>query len=214
MRAPISLLVITALGLTVPATALAQETTGDRPAVVETAAGSTAAQLSAPVASPSPSAPATAQPAPAPVPPQGQWVYTQEYGWIWVPLGTVAYTVDEQPYVYIYTPVYGWTWYVSPWGWGPFYVGTWVSRPWGYGPRVWVSGRWVAPAYHGYYRGGVVFRGGYRFGHGAYREGFHAGYRGGFHQGFRGGFHQGFRGGFHQGFRGGYHGGGMRGGRR
>jgi hypothetical protein len=84
-----------------------------------------------------------APPVPA-VSPQGQWVYTETYGWIWVPEGTTSVIVHEQPYVYLYTPAYGWTWYGSPWGRGVFYVGPWVHH--GYGaPRVWHRGGWYAP---------------------------------------------------------------------
>jgi hypothetical protein len=78
------------------------------------------------------------------VSPQGQWVYTETYGWIWVPEGTTSVIVQEQPYVYLYTPVYGWTWYGSPWGRGRYYVGPWVHH--GFGPpRVWHRGGLYAP---------------------------------------------------------------------
>jgi hypothetical protein len=121
----------------------------------DTAGASSAAPASsapAPSASPSPPPQAQAQPLPPP-PPQspavspstaaGEWVYTDAYGWIWVPAGANSYEVGAQPYVYLYTPVYGWTWYVSPWGWGRYYVGPWVHRAWGT-PHVWYGGRWVA----------------------------------------------------------------------
>ncbi|HEX9401946.1 MAG TPA: hypothetical protein VF912_17685 [Anaeromyxobacter sp.] len=84
----------------------------------------------APPAPPSaiPPAPPRAQaPAPqqAPVPP-GQWVYTAQYGWIWMPYSD-AYTYAPpngygEPYMYVYYPVYGWTWLAAPWvwGWGPW----------------------------------------------------------------------------------------------
>jgi hypothetical protein len=73
-------------------------------------------------------------------PPQGQWVNTAEYGWIWIPAGATPYAVAGVPYVYLYTPTYGWTWYASPWGWGPYAYGPWVSRPWPFGFRVWHHG--------------------------------------------------------------------------
>ncbi|HJX52639.1 MAG TPA: hypothetical protein VJ801_07740, partial [Polyangia bacterium] len=52
----------------------------------------------------------------------GQWVYTGEYGWIWMPYGN-QYTYegsasDEYPYSYVYYPSYGWTWLAAPWIWG------------------------------------------------------------------------------------------------
>jgi len=71
----------------------------------------------------------------------GQWVFTTEYGWIWVPAGTAATPVEGVPYVYLYTPAYGWTWYISPWGVGPYYYGVWVRHPWH--PVGWRGG-WVA----------------------------------------------------------------------
>jgi hypothetical protein len=119
------------LGVSISCTALAQQTAAPAPAQPP---------------------PAPAQPQPLPPPPtqtpvaapapSGQWVYTDAYGWIWVPAGASTYEVGAQPYVYLYTPAYGWTWYVSPWGWGPYYVGPWVHRAWGV-PHVWYGGRWV-----------------------------------------------------------------------
>jgi hypothetical protein len=61
---------------------------------------------------------------------QGEWVYTTQYGWTWVPNGSTAMSVGVQPYVYLFAPAYGWRWFVSPWGVGPFYYGAW-----GWGPR-------------------------------------------------------------------------------
>lgn len=61
-------------------------------------------------------------PAQAPVP--GQWVYTDQYGWIWMPYGdryTHLAPGDEPPDMYVYQPSYGWCWVSAPWiwGWGP-----------------------------------------------------------------------------------------------
>ena len=44
----------------------------------------------------------------------GQWVYTSEYGWVWMPYGN-QYTYegspnDAYPYSYVYYPNYGWMW--------------------------------------------------------------------------------------------------------
>jgi hypothetical protein len=71
------------------------------------------------------SSPSTEEPAPEPDQSyaQGEWVYSDQYGWIWVPAGTVPVAVNAQPYVYVYAPAYGWTWFASPWGWEPFVVG-------------------------------------------------------------------------------------------
>jgi hypothetical protein len=62
--------------------------------------------------------------------PDGQWVYTSSYGWIWVPADAATETVEGVPYAYLYTPHFGWTWYLSPWGWGTYHYGIWVTRPW------------------------------------------------------------------------------------
>lgn len=76
-----------------------------------------------------------------PQPVEGQWLDTAEYGWVWVPAGTVTYAVGDMPCAYLYTRSYGWTWYASPWGWGRFTVGAWVARRSPYGYRAWAHGR-------------------------------------------------------------------------
>jgi hypothetical protein len=115
--------------------------------------------------------------------PGGQWVYTQQYGWVWMPYGSqYTYTPTDtgtSPYEYLYYPTYGWTWLAAPWvfGWGasPFFGAL--------GPRhfVWYN--------HAFYGG--AFGPGYRpFYGGAYRQGFvgHPGYGPGFvgHPGYGG----------------------------
>jgi hypothetical protein len=86
----------------------------------------------------------------------GQWVYTTQYGWVFMPYGdqyTYEGTADDvYPYSYVYYPDYGWLWLASPWvwGWGPYpFFGVW--GPWHYG--------W----YHGLYHSGWGW-GGYRGG--------------------------------------------------
>ncbi len=107
----------------------------------------------------------TVTPAPAAAP-TGQWVYTSQYGWLWMPYGK-PYTYvpgDPQvfPYQYVYYPVYGWRWVVAPWvyGYGPapywgvagprFFV--WYAHPW-----FRVGGYWGWGGYRGwgYYRGWI-----------------------------------------------------------
>jgi hypothetical protein len=102
----------------------------------------------------------------------GQWVYTAQYGWVWVPSDASTTTVGEQPYAYLYTPSYGWTWYNSPWGFGaPYFYGPRVwghpyfgGRPYRYAPgavlrpNVWVGPRVGAP--YAVPHGGGVFHGG------------------------------------------------------
>ncbi len=64
---------------------------------------------------------------PAPQASSGQWVYTQQYGWLWMPYGDQYVSSPENPYgtvypyEYVYRPAYGWTWLTAPWvwGWGP-----------------------------------------------------------------------------------------------
>jgi hypothetical protein len=72
----------------------------------------------------------------------GQWVWTDPYGWLWVPADAQPYAVQGEPYVYVYTPTYGWTWFDSPWGWyGP-------DGGWGWA-RPWYGDHW-GPRYHAY----------------------------------------------------------------
>lgn len=146
----------------------------------------------------------TAQPAPAPPQPTsyppaglpaGQWLYTSQYGWIWMPYGT-QYTYEPPqaeagPYAYVYGPSLGWTWVAAPWVWGwgaaPYFgVYGGVHYPW-YGRAVY---GWQHPGYgHAYY--GHAYDG-----HPYYGPGWHGGttFHGGptFHGGggFRGGGHR------------------------
>ncbi len=89
--------------------------------------------------------PYAAPPPPTPAPPaytRGEWVHTDESGWLWVPSGAMTVEDEGVPYAYMYTPAYGWSWYFSPWGAGAYYRGAWVRHPWH--PRHW-DGVWVAP---------------------------------------------------------------------
>jgi hypothetical protein len=98
----------------------------------------------------------------------GQWVYTEQYGWIWMPYGT-QYTYEggsdnvAQPYSYAYYPAYGWMWLAAPWVWG-----------WGGYPYFGVVGPWHYPWYRGLYHAGYGW-GGYR---GGYDHAYASGYRG------------------------------------
>jgi hypothetical protein len=75
-------------------------------------------------------------------PPEGQWVATSQYGWIWSPYAQ-AYTFvpsEGYPAQFVYGRSLGWRWVIAPWvlGWGPqprwglrgrgHYV--WYTRPW------------------------------------------------------------------------------------
>jgi hypothetical protein len=112
----------------------------------------------------------------APPPPSsGQWVFTSQYGWVWMPYGRQyvdegSYGADT-PYQYVYTVRLGWTWCSAPWLWG------WGAYPW--------FGR-LGPYRFGWYRG--LYRSGYGWGH--YRGGYSRGvvhgggyYRGGYPRG-------------------------------
>ena len=113
---------------------------------------------------PPPPAPAEAPQAEAA--PTGQWVYTNQFGWLWMPYGR-EYTYvpgDAQvfPDQYVYYPAYGWRWVVAPWvyGYGPApYWGVlgpsyfvWYAHPW-----FRVGGYWGWGGYRGWghYRGWV-----------------------------------------------------------
>jgi hypothetical protein len=100
---------------------------------------------------PAVSAPA-AQPLPPPPPRQGEWTYTAQYGWVWMPYGRrYVYVTDDSASMYVFYPHYGWRWVASPWviglgpipRWGPRgpvrFV--WYSRPWFRVHHVWAARR-------------------------------------------------------------------------
>ena len=111
----------------------------------------------------------------APAPASGQWVYTSQYGWVWMPYGA-GYTylpAGAYPDMYVYFPVYGWRWVVAPWVWGigprPYFgVYGWARFGWyghgfgrwyGYrGGPVWAGRGWGRPGWYGHpgYPGTVV----------------------------------------------------------
>ena len=72
-----------------------------------------------------PNPPAEAPPAPTDrQDTTGQWVYTSQYGWVWMPYGdtyTHAPAGGATPQMYLYYPEAGWCWVLAPWlwGWGP-----------------------------------------------------------------------------------------------
>jgi hypothetical protein len=113
---------------------------------------------------PPPQAQAQPQPQPQQQAPPGQWVYTQQYGWLWMPYSDTYTQVPAngwgEPYAYVYYPAYStWTWVAAPWVWG---FGPWPvfgvfgpARFGWYGHGWWRSpSRWhYAPA-HAWYPGG------------------------------------------------------------
>jgi outer membrane lipoprotein SlyB len=106
--------------------------------------------------------PATAQGTAAA--PSGEWAYTQQYGWVWMPYGDgYVYAPadgDSDPHMYVYLSGVGWTWVVAPWLWG------WGPRPYfvaHVGPRFGWYGHGWGTGWHGYrpapYRYGFVYHG-------------------------------------------------------
>ncbi len=152
----------------------------------------------------------------------GQWVYTQQYGWVWMPYGaryvSEGSTGDESPYAYVYEPSIGWCWLAAPWVWG------WGAYPYfgarGPGRFGWYTGLMHAGYGWGGYRGGGLghagfarrFSGGNRGGYGPPRGGAYSGRGFAASHGGGNGFHPG--GGSHGAppARGGYSGGGFTGG--
>lgn len=134
-------------------------------------AGSAMAQGTT-VATP-PDAPPSAAVTPPPAPPQlaqtghattppGQWTYTAQYGWLWLPWDAAYTWVPPAgvPLMYAYSEGQGWTWLAAPWVYGvgplPSYgrLGperfAWYARPWfrlpvnvrvAAGPRFFEAGR-------------------------------------------------------------------------
>jgi hypothetical protein len=154
-RCPARVLALTVLSVAQPAFAQTTPTEpAPAPAVAPQPAAFAPAQSSAAGAAGTDATPAAPAYAPAQtqeaLPPPatwtstystGQWVYTDDYGWIWVPNGTASFAADGVPYDYLYTPAYGWNWYLSPWGFGPYAYGRWVLHAW---RPVGFRGSWVA----------------------------------------------------------------------
>ncbi len=126
---------------------------------------------------PAPPPQAQAQAPAYPSAPDGQWIRTQQYGWVFVPYADAFTYVPPggygEPYEYLYYPAYGWIWVAAPWVWGfgPWpYFGVFgpVHFAW-YGHGWWrYPGRWhYAPSHSFPYsgvrpapvRGGVPYRG-------------------------------------------------------
>jgi hypothetical protein len=93
--------------------------------------------------------------------PPGQWVFTQQYGWVWMPHEqryTYVNDAGDLAFMYGYYPSMGWRWMASPWvlGYGPTpYWGhygcvhfAWYGRPWfrpgAYRPAAW--GPYLGPS--------------------------------------------------------------------
>ena len=91
--------------------------------------------------------PMSGSPVQQPAAPPGEWAFTQQFGWVWMPYGAqYTFTTDYErgdPYMYVYYPAAGWSWVEAPWlwGWGPipfFGVSHGARFGWyghGWGPR-------------------------------------------------------------------------------
>ena len=72
----------------------------------------------------------------------GEWVYTTQYGWIWMPYDqqyTHVLGDSGTAYEFVYYPSFGWRWVVAPWvfgiGPGPHFIHgpahfAWYAHPW------------------------------------------------------------------------------------
>jgi hypothetical protein len=125
----------------------------------------TGAPAQPPIAAPPPAATVQYGAPPPMAAPAGQWVYTSQYGWLWMPYQqSYTYVAPDASlaYSYVFYPAFGWRWVVAPWilGFGPVpFWGTlgpthfvWYSRPW-FRPAVPFRGHVVVP-----YRGPVGVR--------------------------------------------------------
>jgi hypothetical protein len=85
--------------------------------------------------------------------PSGQWAFTSQYGWVWMPYAQAYTYVPEigDPYMYVFYPSFGWRWVVAPWvfGWGPLpYWGNWGVTRFAWHAHPWFHAR----EYRGHYQ--------------------------------------------------------------
>lgn len=112
--------------------------------------------------------------------PEGQWVRTTQYGWVWMPYADAFTYVPVDgvgaPYMFVWRPAYGWRWLVAPWVWGygpwPYFgIGgsihfAWYGHGWWRTPHRW---HWAHRPFHGGWSHGGWGRGGW--GHGTWGHG-------------------------------------------
>ncbi len=167
----IGTLSLSAAVLLFPALPRAQDAWEDEPPRADAAPQAPPSELPPAPPSEMPAAPQVEAPAQsgAPVPP-GQWVYTQQYGWVWMPYADAYTSVPAngsgEPYAYVYYPAYStWTWIAAPWVWG---IGPWpVFGVYGPARFAWYGHGWWRYPSHWHYApsrawGGSGFRPGYR----------------------------------------------------
>ncbi|HUB07287.1 MAG TPA: hypothetical protein VMB50_09805 [Myxococcales bacterium] len=112
-----------------------------------------------PPENPPPPPAAEGQPAPPTTQADGQWIYTGQYGWVWLPYGDeYVYTPEDEvgePFIFLYEPAYGWRWVAAPWVWGHGPLPYFGKRgPWRF---HWYRG----PAYRAHVPGRPLFHSGY-----------------------------------------------------
>jgi len=90
---------------------------------------------------------------PPPQPPSGAWVWSDQYGWVWLPYGEGYTRGGPTGYsAYVYRPYFGWVWVVDPWPWGFWPWPVYNSHWWGPHARFgWYPGH--APGFSGGPRG-------------------------------------------------------------
>lgn len=102
--------------------------------------------------------------------PEGQWVQTQQYGWLWMPYAE-AYTWAPadgygEPAMYVYRPAFGWCWLAAPWVWG---LGPWPRfGVYGYVHFGWYGHGWWRTPHRWHWAPGAFHRG---LGHDGWRGG-------------------------------------------
>ncbi|NMB77342.1 MAG: hypothetical protein GYA21_19710 [Myxococcales bacterium] len=101
--------------------------------------------------------------------PYGEWLWTDQYGWVWRPNGTGA---NWRPYTYgrwLYTDA-GWYWHSYwSWGWAPFHYGNWAFMSmlgWVWVPSTVWGPAWVMWRYTDGYLGWAPIPPGYAWGYG------------------------------------------------
>jgi len=87
--------------------------------------------------------------------PYGTWVFSPDYGYVWIPDAGPGFTPYYTNGYWIFTDQ-GWAWvsYYS-WGWAPFHYGRWYIDPY-YGP-MWVPDYQWSPAWVTWRRSGDYY---------------------------------------------------------
>jgi hypothetical protein len=87
--------------------------------------------------------------------PYGTWVYTYDYGYVWLPDVAPGFTPYATNGYWVFTDD-GWTWVSDySWGWAPFHYGRWYTDP-NYGP-MWVPDNQWGPGWVTWRRSGDYY---------------------------------------------------------